>query len=182
MNGASEEPQNSGTNGSGFRKISYENWRSADPIFETGVFRLDEKTWLERTMEPKLDPSIPRVIAELFEIARGCIAYGWCFYPLLTLGSEQMLRIMDTAIELRCKQLELPAANYEKNIDTLIKAGVIPAEHKVRWHAGRRLRNFRSHPKDMMIMMPGEAIGQIELTAEWINGIFRAEGTITPSN
>lgn len=76
----------------GMKKLALHNWREPDvPKFFPG---LTEDVWVDETMKPQLVAAVPEDVVRLFEIARGSILYGWLFYPLLTLASEQLHRVL----------------------------------------------------------------------------------------
>lgn len=85
----------------GFKKLSRENWRVADPVW--GLFYHPEA--VADPLDPlvadflavHLDCNVPLQIAQMFEVARGALVYGVMFYPLMTLGSEQICRVADAA-------------------------------------------------------------------------------------
>lgn len=144
---------------------------------------LTEDVWVPAVMSPQLIPSVPENVIKLFEVARGSILYGWFFYPLLTLASEQLDRVHETAIKERCKSAGVPTTRTNKSgktldrkfvelINDLSAAGIILPESQPEWDAVRRCRNWSSHPKDQMIDVPGGALAAIESTALRLNQLF----------
>jgi hypothetical protein len=111
--------------------------------------------------------------------------YGVCgfFYPLLALGAEQCFRVLEAAVRLQCKQAGIPTTiqtkkgktiptPFAENIESLIKAGVIPEADKMLWKAIRILRNIGSHPESQTILSPGMSISHLFTTAELLNALF----------
>jgi len=64
--------------------------------------------WTEWFLEPQLDPIVPGEVRTMFNVARGAMLYGCFFYPLYTLGTEQLYRVADAATWHRCRQLGKP--------------------------------------------------------------------------
>lgn len=122
----------------------------------------------------ELDPSVPFPIRKQFEIARGSLVYSLMFYPLLTLGTEQMFRVFDAAISEKCKSMQAPSKIkvFANKIDWLASHGVIQAELQSRWHGIRQLRNEASHPVDQSILPPSEALTMVVIAIELINSLF----------
>jgi hypothetical protein len=48
---------------------------------------------------------VPLNIRKLFETARGNLIYSLMFYPLLTLGAEQLFRVLETSASAKCKEV-----------------------------------------------------------------------------
>lgn len=165
----------------GMKKLSLQNWREADvPRSFPG---LTEELWVEEVLAPQLSSSVPEDVLRLFEIARGSILYGWLFYPLLTLASEQLYRVQEAAVRARCKLAGIPTAKTLKNgslrnrkfselIDELANRDIIRNDELGFWDAVRHSRNQSSHPDRPTILPPGHAIAATEATARRINQIF----------
>lgn len=153
-----------------FSRITTANWLAPDR--ESSLPNWSSEQWIASFLKPQLDNDVPAEVRRLFEIARGCMIYSWFFYPLATLGFEQITRVMESAVCQRCEMLKLRTGRYEENINALVRTGVISVADQPRWHAGRRLRNSRSHPEDIMLIDPGQAWGQLENCTELINSLF----------
>lgn len=155
----------------GFKQITASNWQKPDmPCYFPD---LTEPLWMEANLKPQLGANVPLEIAALFEVARGALIYGWCFYPLMTLGSEQCLRVLETGVRMCCKKNGLKVSkDFKNNIATLKKAGIIPDAEEMRWDFTRKLRNSASHPKLQTIIPPGMALGKLQTTAEMLNKLF----------
>lgn len=168
----------------GFKAITPENWQSEDEVAQ--YFVRDPNVWIELYLSPKLSQQVPEDITALFEVARGAMIYGWYFYPLLTLGTEQCYRIAEAAVRYRCKQLDEPLVlvtnkgrerqrTFHDLCQALVQRGAIPESDIEFWKAARHLRNWASHPQDQPILMPGQAAGTLRRTAEKINELFAVE-------
>ncbi len=165
----------------GMKKLAVHNWREPDvPKFFPG---LTEEVWVAEAMKPQLAAVVPEEVVRLFEVARGSILYGWLFYPLLTLASEQLHRVQEAAVRARCKMAGIPLTKTLKNgsvrsrsfaelIGEIAGRGIIPRDECGTWDATRNLRNMSSHPERQMILPPGHAIAEIELAARRINQLF----------
>ena len=155
----------------GFKEISPSNWLEPDRVFKGFVRMLlngrsqpitgDE--YLNHILEPKLVASVPTDVQALFEVARGAMAYGYFFYPLYTLATQQLFRVAEAAVIHKCKALGAlkSKGTFKKRIDWLMNDGAIPQSELNRWEAIRKLRNIASHPDLQSILTPGNAIGQL---------------------
>lgn len=164
----------------GMKKLGLHNWTIPDvPKF----FSITETTWLSQVMEPQLIEAVPDEIKRLFEVARGSILYGWFFYPLLTLASEQLYRVQEAALKERCKIGGIKTYQLKKNgdvwdrkfsdlINDLHKAGLIDDEARSAWDNVRSLRNLTSHPERQSINVPSAAVASIAVCARRINHLF----------
>jgi hypothetical protein len=154
-----------------FSRITEANWFLPDRKNYMPL-RIRKDEWAEGFLAPKLNSSVPLAVRRLFEVARGCMICSWYFYPLATLGFEQMTRVGELAVHERCQSFGNCAAYFKGNLETLAHAGVISPEDKTRWEAVRDLRNDRSHPKTMMLIDPGQAVGALHSFVELINKLF----------
>jgi hypothetical protein len=157
-----------------FKRLTALNWR--EPDVPTYSFPVTESQWGEVFMAPRLDAAVPLEIIRLFEIARGCMLQAWHFYPLLTLGMQQLTRVLEAAVRAKCRELGCEVERYSGNLEALRQRGIIPQEEFSCWEAGRWLRNEFSHlDADRPILVdPGSAHGQLQLTADRINHLFKA--------
>ncbi len=160
----------------GFKKLTAENW--AEKGFPPGFHSVTEEYWLRRVLEPQLKETVPIEIRALFEVARGAVVYAFMFYPLMTLGIEQCFRIAETAACEKRKRLKIGPAKrqrFDREIQLLVDAQIIPADEVQSWAALRKLRNWASHPDCQQIMMPSEVLGLLGRTARLINALFSAD-------
>jgi hypothetical protein len=102
------------------------------------------------------------------------MAYGIFFYPIYTIGIEQLLRVVESAVGYKCKGMGALSSEgtFKKKIEWLIESGAIPKSQSVHWEGVRGLRNIASHPKMQSIYMPVEALKFIESVARDINTLF----------
>lgn len=129
--------------------------------------------WVESIQKQTLHSEVPRDIRILFETAKGCITYGVLFYPLFTVGSEQLFRLYETAVRLRSIQAGRKLRfQYGSALNYLILARVISEDRRYRWEAVRKLRNSTAHPAAQMILPPAQAVHFLQETASDINSLY----------
>lgn len=164
----------------GYKRLTLENWLTVDPAWYGVVMSSSQpnpsEAWVHDLIQTELDPAVPLPIRKLFEIARGTLVYSLMFYPLLTVGTEQMFRVFDAAVSAKCKEMKAPAKvkHFFDKIEWLGKHAVIPSEQLLRWNAIRHLRNEASHPTDQNILPPAEALTILDLAVELIDPLFAA--------
>jgi hypothetical protein len=162
----------------GHKRLTLENWLTVDPAWSGVVMSSSlpnpSEAWVYDLIQTELDPAVPLSIRKLFEIARGTLLYSLMFYPLLTLGTEQMFRVFDAAVSAKCKAMKAPSKlrNFAQKIEWLSERTVIPPEQQTRWNAIRHLRNEASHPTDQSILPPSEALAILDIAVELINPLF----------
>jgi len=164
----------------GFKRLTVDNWLAVDPAWAGVVMSSSlpnaSDAWVFDLVQSELDPTVPLNIRRLFEIARGTLVYSLMFYPLLTLGTEQMFRVFEAALSAKCADLGAPAKvkTFAEKIEWLTKSGaIVDAPEKNRWTSIRHLRNEASHPKDQSIFPPSEALHIVDAAIELINPLFR---------
>jgi len=162
----------------GFKRLALDNWLAIDPTWAGVVVSSSRpdpsEAWVFDLVQSELNLAVPLNVRRLFEIARGTLVYSLMFYPLLTLGTEQMFRVFETALSTKCIELKAPGKikTFAEKIDWLTKSGAIAAEDVGRWTAIRRLRNEASHPKDQSIFPPSDALHVVDAAIELINPLF----------
>ncbi len=164
----------------GYKRLTLENWLTVDPAW-SGVVMSSSRSdpsdaWVYDLIQTELDPAVPLPIRKLFEIARGTLVYSLMFYPLLTVGTEQMFRVFDAAVTMKCKAMNAPSKvkRFAEKIAWLVERAVILPEQQPRWDSIRHLRNEASHPADQSILPPGEALNVLNIAVELINPLFLA--------
>ncbi|SRR6266581_147350 len=172
----------------GQKNITTENLSEVDPRIQ--YFAKSVEYWVKRCQFATLTPEVPTDIADLLEVARGAMIYGWFYYPLLTLGVEQCFRCLETAARIRAKQLGIPTERidpkrgpipetFARLVRQLHQTGAIRSDDLLRWDVGRDLRNLVSHPGQQMIFMPGQVVGLLDDTIELVIRLFRVQPTAT---
>lgn len=167
----------------GFKALTLENWREPDPTSRLfvrpteigGFVSMTGADWARAILDRQLDPSVvPLDVIRAFEVARGCMLYGWFFYPLYRLGEEEAFRVLETSTRHAFRLLggneRVPP--YLARIRWLADKQAIPASELERWHAARELRNVGSHPDQPAVMPPGAALKMVEDVAADIDELF----------
>jgi hypothetical protein len=166
----------------GFKEITPSNWLEPDAVLK-GFVRMSQggelrsitsDDYLHDILRPEFLESVPPDVKALFEVARGAMIYGYFFYPLYTLATEQLFRVAEAAVLHRCKDLGAPKSKktFQQMIEWLIGEGVISGSAKPQWDAVRYLRNSASHPNSQSIVTPGNAIGMLEKIVRQVNTLF----------
>jgi hypothetical protein len=163
--------------------LTVENWHEPDST-STGFAQrrpdgefepMTGDDWARAILRPTLLDSIPSDIQDLYAVARGTMVYGWFFYPLYTLGLQQLSRVAETAVSHKYAELSGPQsqASFAQKIQWLLNQGILPADQGDRWDALRRLRNSFSHPEYLALLTPGHSLTMVEWITDQINALFR---------
>ncbi|MBK9940622.1 MAG: DUF4145 domain-containing protein [Kouleothrix sp.] len=164
-----------------FKRLTTTNWLEADEtsklfgrVSPDGTFvAMTGEDWLEFILTPKLAAIVPSEVHDLFEVARGALAYGYFFYPLYTLATEQLFRVVDAAVTHKSHQCGLSRERtFNNRINALVRHGVIPQSDADKWHAIRQLRNRASHSTSQSIFTPGITMTFLEGIVADINALF----------
>lgn len=172
----------------GFKALSPTNCLEPDEMIQafvtldaSGVSHpIEQAHWAAEGLGVALSDRVPGEVPQRFAIARGAMLYGYFFYPLLALASEQLLRASDSAVAVRCREMQAPPTvkTFDRRIDWLREGGHLSEHQAGTWHAVRKLRNSSSHPAFQMILMPGMALSVLQRTAEDIESLFSAKAPI----
>lgn len=165
-----------------FRKLTPENWSHRDDTLDlfAGI-KIDgsqsiisNDQWASMILRVELDSSVPEDVRNLFEVAQGVLCYGCYFYPLYTLGHEQMFRVLEAAISAKCVALGVPTkcTSLFARLGWLKDTGHISVALYGMLNAARNLRNSASHSKAQNLVLPMDAISTVEQTADLITQIF----------
>jgi len=165
-----------------FKKLTPQNWTDRDRTIDP-IVRIDRgetisnDEWAARILEKELSDSVPREVRNLFEVAQGAICYGCFFYPLFTLGNEQLYRVLEAAVTAKCEAEGAPSSckTYKRKTEWLYEQGHISDDRIKRFEAARLLRNMTSHAAKQMILPPNYAVSGVELTAALIEGLFSGD-------
>lgn len=167
-----------------FKKLTPANWLDVDrvstylvEISTEGPKSINGVRWATAILETELSEDVPLAIRRLFEVAQGVMCYGWFFYPLYTLGYEQMHRVIESAVTHRFRQLDGPKniSNYYGRMKWLQEQGVIPKADWGRWDASRRLRNSGSHSDRQSLVDQSGAVYQLEIARKMIESLFESK-------
>lgn len=158
----------------GYKTLTSENWLKADQISGSLIhMSLDE--YIETILKPKLDERVPLELRAMFEAAKGALAYGYLFYPLYALAEDQLFRVAEAAVKIRCDQMRAPSLrDFKARLRWLTDEGALTELERGTWDAIRKLRNIVSHPTHQRLGPPGPAVGILERMAERINSLFAA--------
>lgn len=165
----------------GVKKITPHNINSSDLV----GFSFTQPEWIAWFDEIQLHCAVSEDLFRQFEVARGTMISAWFYYPLLTVGFEQCHRIVESAVRLFAKEhgfdtkdairhgkRRTQTAKYAELIDEIFKRGVAPETDRIRWDAGRYLRNSSAHPEGQNIMLPSDAKMALRVCAERIETLF----------
>lgn len=130
--------------------------------------------WLRLWKRGHLDLPVPAQIIELFEQARACICYGYFFYPLYALGIEQLMRVADAAVAVRCEQLDAPKSVHtlSQRINWLAKSNYTRGFDAQHWHRLRLFRNEATHHTRASVIPPAMAAPVLWNLAADIQALF----------
>jgi hypothetical protein len=169
-----------------FKRLTIENFQQPDPTLsvfvrfsaQDGSIRtLSVDEWAQEILAVELSERVPLEVQRLFAVARGALVYGYFFYPLYTLGAEQLFRVAETAVNRKCRDLgvsekRLRKLKFRERVERLVRKGVIQPTARQGWEALWDLRNLTSHPERQSILSPGMAIGELRRIAADIDGLF----------
>jgi len=166
----------------GFKHLTLKNWLQPDKasllLLSTTLTGTEHPNpssrWINYVLEPRLSDQVPKEVMALFEVARATIAYGFLFYPLFTLGLEQLTRVGEAAIVKKCEIEKSPLSKrrFANGIEWLAQHSFLTQAKKRIWHSMRDTRNFASHPNSQSILPPGLVLGFLEKYAETINSLY----------
>ena len=168
----------------GFKELSEANLVEMDEIwggfvhFES-LITVQLPDWFAEAKGIELTSSVPREVRAMFEVCRGAPIYGWYFYPLITLGTEQLFRLLELAVRAKLKAMGIRNSNcsFAKAINILGANGVLGQQEIAAWHSLRELRNWASHPRIQSITPPGRAITFASEIASMINVLYPVDQT-----
>lgn len=167
----------------GFKKLTSDNWLKADPVMNHMVLfsklpaEFDPRLasdWVKRILDIKIDERVPENIRGMYAVAKGMAVYGILFYPLFTMASQQLYRIVETAIIQRGKDLGMPDTLRKMNarLDWLQNHKYITDRGRAMLRLMCDIRNHVSHPQNQELHWPASAIGDLERIAGDVEGIF----------
>lgn len=163
----------------GFKLVTAQNLADPDPLVSLLVTREGETF---RRMTPEdfarpilavtLEEPVPFEVRHAFLYARNAMCYGYWYWPVVTLGFEQVLRVADFATNVAARANGLkPKWSFERRIDQLIAATIIETERKPVWNYIRKLRNKVTHPERQLTWGIAQPITDMRLIAEAIQGL-----------
>lgn len=161
----------------GFKKLTIENILEPDTL---GIqCNINQEQWLSFAadyLEPQLSDSVPVETKRLFEVARGTMVYGLYFYPLYSMGTEQLFRVAENALRQKCIALNIQFEDgkmyFGNMLSALVRRSVISKDRKQFWKGFQRLRNISSHLDNQDIITPSMATQTLKVVTEQINSLF----------
>ena len=97
----------------GIKELTAESWLESDPLMKQMMSRnpfsgeqqkMTREDWSGLFLAHQLHISVPVEIRRLYSVAQSALLYGLFYYPLITLGTEQLLRVVETSIIHICQQ------------------------------------------------------------------------------
>lgn len=166
----------------GHKKLTTSNWLQPDPVSSVFVRvipaegraeKLSADDWAKAFLSLHLSTKVPGEVRALFNVARGACLYGYFYYPMYTLGMEQMYRVGEAAITHKCGELELPTkASLARKIQRLVALNVLNEREAEGWGILRRLRNWASHPQQPSVVPPGQVLQQIRRLIRQVDALY----------
>jgi hypothetical protein len=147
---------NASRNAPGFKLTTVGNWLEPDPLMaalvnlnhSTGAVTPTQGTdWIAYVARTPLDEHVPFEVWAAFNFAAGAIGYAHFYYPLLTIVSQQVLRVADYAVDRLFEALGKTKVNSLARRLEILQLEVLISEGEFhRWDGIRRLRNKATHP------------------------------------
>ena len=154
----------------GVKIINLDSFLKPEEYFST----IKSEDFILPIYQTKLEEYVPIEVKQLYDVARGTIAYAYFFYPLMSLGTEQLFRVAETAITIKCEQLKAPIGvrNFERAINWLVSKQRINKELEKQWLDIKDLRNLSSHPTQQQIISKPIALSLLQTITTLINSLF----------
>ena len=171
-----------------FKKLTPENWRQRDSVSEhivrveiDHISKISEDDWADIILKTELSDSVPEDIRDLFEVAQGAMCYGCFFYPLFTLGSQQLYRVLEAALIHKCAIMNAPKSikTFAKMVSWLQVEGIISEKRFMQWDAGRHLRNSSSHAFSQNLYDQTMAVTELLIAEGLIEELFSSNSAPT---
>jgi hypothetical protein len=167
----------------GIKELDVGNWLHADAASSSfytiqgdAARQMQGEDWARHILAEDLGTDVPDEVRKLFYVSRGAMLYGWYFYPLYTLGMEQMTRVLDAAAGAKCALIGAPVGvrMFQNRVEYLVSRGAIARSDADRWLCHVQMRNLASHPEDQAVFSPGMVLGLLRQFSEDINTLFAA--------
>ncbi|MBR9901137.1 MAG: hypothetical protein GYB19_13915 [Rhodospirillales bacterium] len=163
--------------------LTAENWNAMDERssfiefqnrFDGSEYCLTGSGWAERLLRYPLKASVPDEIVELQEVAIAVMCYGFNFYPLYTLGQEQITRVLEAAISHAYRALKGPSkkTRYVDRLDWVAAKLKFSDDRLKQWHASRAIRNSASHATKQSLFGSSDALNFVRISSILINELF----------
>jgi hypothetical protein len=187
------------------KQLTSENWLEPDVMSVPWMHwapaaggmaraRLDGGDWVQVFMQPQLSAAVPAEVRNLFEVARAIFMYGYFFYPLYALGTEQLTRVAEAAAKHRCRlaggPLQVPKNKkpgspmrptmFKEHLDWLAANGLLDPAGQAAWSGLPGARNAASHLDDATALPPTIGPQALHRVATLINALFAPAPATTP--
>lgn len=165
------------------KTLTAENWNVMDERSSFFQFQsqldgsqycLTGSGWVERLLRYPLNANVPEEIVELQEVAIAAMCYGFNYYPLYTLGQEQVTRVLEAAISHVYRILSGPnkKARYSEKLEWVASKLEFSEVRLKQWQASRALRNSASHAIKQSLFGANDAMRCVEVSSILINELF----------
>jgi hypothetical protein len=149
----------------------------ANVNLETGeASPVDPRDWARSVLAIELDAKVPEDIAAMFVMAKQATCFYYWYWPMLVLGSHELLRVAESAVRAIAKQHGIKAKTLKDRIAALVKVNVIAESDEELWQAQRSLRNSATHPDFQQMYGFSQAMTVIKTVAEAV-GSLKWRGT-----
>ena len=165
----------------GIKELTTSNWLEGDKVSQlwteidltTGEYtQITGEKWAKSILSIQLSVKVPTDIERLFKVAQGCMCYGHFFYPLYTLGLQQLHRVHEAAATHACELRNIKKKTYNDKLTALNKINLINDEEIHKWHVSRKLRNSSSHASAQTIISPNFTVGHLAQSSQLISRLF----------
>lgn len=170
----------------GFKIVTVENILETDPVVSAMVvFNLKSgesrphqyDDWVRDVMAVELSSRVPFEVRRMFAFSQGALCYAHWYYPALTLGILDMLRVAEFAIAEACRERDINQPTGKKfltfsdNIRELVKANILEQDDNHIWNTMREHRNRTIHPAAQFIYGFNQAYETLKTTSQIIERI-----------
>ena len=176
-----------------FKELSEDSWLSRDRKFDAeagdeGGKPPTREEWLAAVKQPQLAEEVPNEVERIYEVARAAAAYGYFFYPLMTLAERELYRASEAAVRFKFRELDVTPPglktrklargpshdprDFRRMVDFLASRGVIPQDAARSWSAIAKSWKVVSHPEDGAVFSLAAVLKSLGRFAELINGLY----------
>ena len=153
------------------KRITAANWLEADAWGGSAVDGAALIGSVEGAV--RFGPDVPADVCQAFWSAAGAVGYAQFYAPVLTLVSQQVLRVADFALERFCiqKKSVVDREPFFARLKRLRAADLIGPQQYHRWDGLRGLRNAATHPRFVEQLSSAMALDLIATVAAAINAL-----------
>lgn len=114
----------------------------------------------------KLPTDASEDLLEVFDRVRAVMVYGCYYYPLFSLGVEELYRyheaLIRTALGSAAYKPNGKSHTFNRMIEIAVEQNVLSEKEGEAWHAGRWLRNRSSHRESTFLLGPNNALDALQ--------------------